>query len=132
VQIVGAGVTSNGSMTGGGMTARLYGIAFPDPKKICATASGERWPCGRRPYIALHNKVVGQTVGCAPREVAGSDAADCFLGQENLAVWLLRQGLVRLAPEVAEKEMKAAEAAARNATLGLWGDPRELAAATGQ
>jgi endonuclease YncB( thermonuclease family) len=127
MQITHAGVMPNGSIVGDGHTVRLYGVAFPDVKKICATASGERWPCGRRAYIALHNKVVAQTVSCEPRAAADSPAADCFLGEVNLAAWLLSQGLVRLLPDVADTELMTAEAAARKTRLGLWSDSGELA-----
>jgi endonuclease YncB( thermonuclease family) len=72
IQITDAGATWKGSITGDGLTVRLYGVAFPDVKKICATGSGERWPCGRRAYIALHNEIVAQTVSCEPRAAADS------------------------------------------------------------
>ena len=127
MQITHAGVMPNGSIIGDGRTVQLYGVEFPDVKKICATSSGERWPCGRRAYITLYNKVVAQTVSCEPRAAADSPAADCFLGEVNLAVWLLSQGLVRLLSDAADKELMAAEAAARKARLGLWSDSTELA-----
>jgi endonuclease YncB( thermonuclease family) len=132
IKISDAAVTGSGAIDGHGGTVQLYGIAFPEGNKICATASGERWPCGRRAYIVLHNKVVGQTVTCAPRAAVDPPAADCFLGDVNLAAWLLGQGLVRVAPDVADRDLVAAEAAAKKAKLGLWLDPRELAAASAQ
>ena len=126
IEIKKAGAIPNGSIVGDGRTVRMYGIAFPDVKKICATASGERWPCGRRAYIALHNKVVAQTVSCEPRVDAELAAADCFVDEVNLAVWLLSEGLVSLAAEVADKELMAAEATAKTARLGLWSDTSEV------
>src|SRR5262249_28407288 len=53
IQITHAGVVPDGSIVGNNHAVRLYGIDFPDVKKICTTSSGERWPCGRRAYIAL-------------------------------------------------------------------------------
>jgi endonuclease YncB( thermonuclease family) len=125
IQIANAAVTPNGAITGDGQTVHLYGVAFPDAKKICATASGERWPCGRRAYIVLHNKVIGQSVSCAPRAATDPPAADCFLGEVKLAAWLLGQGLTRLSADIGDKDLIAAEAAARRARLGLWADPSE-------
>jgi endonuclease YncB( thermonuclease family) len=130
IQIANAAVTPSGAITGDGKTVHLYGVMFPDAKRICATASGERWPCGRRAYIALHNKVIGQAVSCAPRAATDPPAADCFLGEVNLAAWLLGQGLTRLMPDVTDKELIAAEAAGRRAKAGLWLDPTEAAPAS--
>jgi endonuclease YncB( thermonuclease family) len=130
IQIANAAVTPSGAITGDGQTVHLYGVVFPDAKKICATAAGERWPCGRRAYIVLHNKVIGQAVSCAPRVATDPPTADCFLGEVKLAAWLLSQGLTRLSSDVGDKDLVAAEAAARRAKLGLWLDPNETAPAS--
>jgi endonuclease YncB( thermonuclease family) len=127
IRIASATVAPNGAIVGDGQTVQLYGVMFPDAKKICATASGERWPCGRRAYIVLYNKVIGQAVSCAPRAAADPPAADCFLGEVNLAAWLLSEGHTRLMPDVTDKDLVAAEAAARRARRGLWADPSEAA-----
>jgi len=120
IQIKHAGVVPDGSIVGNNQAVRLYGVDFPDVKKVCATASGERWPCGRRAYIALHNKVATQAVSCEPRGTPEAMVADCFLGEVNLAVWLLSQGLVRLHSDVSDRELVAAESVAKHARLGLW------------
>ena len=106
---------------------RLYGVAFPEPKRVCKTASGESWPCGRRAYITLHNRIAAETVGCEPRADADPPAADCFIGDVNLAAWVLGQGLARLAAGVSDEALVAAEAAARKARLGLWDETGEAA-----
>jgi endonuclease YncB( thermonuclease family) len=125
IRIARAAVTPKGAITGDGTTVQLYGVVFPETNKICSTASGERWPCGRRAYIGLHNKVIGQPVSCAPRGGGDPQAGDCFLGEVNLAAWLLSQGLTRLAPDIQDKDLLSAEAAARKAKLGLWADAGE-------
>jgi endonuclease YncB( thermonuclease family) len=127
MHIANAAVTPSGAITGDGQTVQLYGVMFPDAKRICATASGERWPCGRRAYIVLHNKVIGQAVSCAPRAATDPPVADCFLGEVNLAAWLLSEGLTRLQPDIGDKDLIAAEAGARRAKRGLWLDPTEAA-----
>jgi len=132
IQITRAGVMPDGSISGDGGTVRLYGVTFPDMMKICAIASGERWACGRRATIALHNKLVEQMVNCTPRALTDPPAADCFVGELNLAAWLLSQGLVRLAPDVTDKELLAAQDSARRSRLGLWLDVSEAAAVAGQ
>jgi endonuclease YncB( thermonuclease family) len=140
-----AGVTPGGAIAAEDRTVRLHGVAFLEPRKICTDAAGEKWACGRRAYIALHNKIAAQTVHCEPRQAAeprvaaeslqptepppNPPAADCFIGDVNLAAWLLAQGLARLQPDVTDKELVAAEASARTARLGLWSDPGEAPAA---
>jgi len=127
IRITRAAAAQDGTISGDGGTVRLYGVALPDERRICAAASGERWPCGRRAYISLHNKVVMQTINCAPRAFTEPPAADCFLGEVNLAAWIIGQGLARVSSNVGDKDLIAAEAAARGAKRGLWADPREAA-----
>ena len=132
IRITQAGVKPDGSIVGDGGTVRLYGVAFPDPKKICRAASGESWPCGRRAYITLHNRIAAETVTCEPRASADPPAADCFVGDVNLAAWLLGQGLAGLASDVADETLVAAEAGARTAKLGVWAEPGEAAPVSAQ
>jgi len=127
IRIAQPGVKPDGSITGDGGSVRLYGVSFPEPKKVCQAASGESWPCGRRAYITLHNKIAAQTVHCEPRASADPPAADCFIGDVNLAAWLIGQGLARLAADVTDAHLIASEAGAKRASLGLWADPREAA-----
>jgi endonuclease YncB( thermonuclease family) len=127
IRIAYAGVKPDGTIAGDGGTVRLYGVSFPEPKKVCQAASGESWPCGRRAYIALHNRIAAETVNCEPRPSTDPPAADCFVADVNLAAWTLGQGLARLAPDVTDESLVAAEAGARRAKLGLWADPRETA-----
>ena len=110
IRISQAGATPSGEIRGEGGTVRLYGIAFPEGKKICKTSSGERWACGRRAYIALHNRMLGEEVSCEPKTAAEPPAAECHVGDVNLAAWLLAEGLAYLAPDITDKELVTAEA----------------------
>jgi endonuclease YncB( thermonuclease family) len=141
MQITHAGVKPDGAIVGEGGAVRLYGVTFPEPKQICRGASGESWPCGRRAYITLHNRIAAETVSCEPRagaerapEGATADppAADCYVGSLNLAEWMLAQGLARLAAQVADDALIAAEAGARKARIGLWADPADPAPMSAQ
>jgi len=127
MRITQAGVKPDGAIVGEGGSVRLYGVAFPEAKRVCKTAAGESWPCGRRAYITLHNRIAAETVSCEPRADADPPAADCFIGDLNLAAWILGQGLARLAADVSDEALVAAEAAARKARLGLWDEPGEAA-----
>ena len=132
IRISQAGVALNGEIRGEGGTVRLYGIAFPDAKRICTTEAGERWACGRRAYIALHNRIAFEEVGCEPRTTTEPPQAECHVGDANLAAWLLAEGLAQLAPDVTDKDLVAAEAAAKNAKRGLWSDSSTGAAGSAQ
>ena len=132
IRISHAGVALNGEIRGEGGTVRIYGIAFPDAKRICTTEAGERWACGRRAYIALHNRIALEEVSCEPRATTEPAQAECHVGDANLAAWLLAEGLAQLAPEVTDKDLIAAEAAAKNAKRGLWSDSGAAAAPSAQ
>ncbi len=132
IRISQAGVALNGEIRGEGGTVRLYGIAFPDAKRICTTEAGERWACGRRAYIALHNRIAFEEVGCEPRTTTEPPQAECHVGDANLAAWLLAEGLAQLAPEITDNDLVAAEAAAKNAKRGLWSDSGAAAAPSAQ
>jgi endonuclease YncB( thermonuclease family) len=125
IHIEGAGVRPNGSIAWDGGRVQLYGVTLPDPKRICMTTAGEPWPCGRRAFIALHNKIAAKPLDCATRASTDPPAAVCFVADTNLSVWLLSEGFGRLPPDVGDKELVAAEAGARKAKLGIWLDARE-------
>lgn len=127
-QIADAGVRPDGAIIWPGGVLHLHGIAFPQAGRICESAAGERWACGKRAYIALHNKVRGQTIDCEPAEGGQPAFAACFVGRTNLAEWLLAAGFVRVRDGVADKDLLTAEAQARKIGAGLWRDRREAGA----
>jgi endonuclease YncB( thermonuclease family) len=127
IHITQAGATPVGEIRGEGGAVRLYGVAFPDGKKICTTAAGERWACGRRAFIALHNRIAFEEVDCELRGSADPPQADCFAGGVNLAAWLLAEGLAQLAADTTDQELVAAEAEARSNGRGLWSDVQTVA-----
>jgi endonuclease YncB( thermonuclease family) len=123
-RIAGALVRRDGTIIGEGVAIRLYGIAEIDPDRICTSALGERWACGRRAYLAFYNRVKEQEVAC---KMLDDGAGTCWADQDELSAWLLGNGLAELAPGVAEPRLKAAAEAARNAKLGIWSDrPTDL------
>jgi endonuclease YncB( thermonuclease family) len=132
IRISQAGATPSGEIRGEGGTVRLYGVAFPEGKKICTTSTGERWACGRRAFIALHNRMLGEEVSCEPKTAAAPPIAECYVGDVNLAAWLLAEGLAYLAPDITGKELVTAEASAKSAKRGLWSDSGETAATSAQ
>jgi endonuclease YncB( thermonuclease family) len=120
-RIDGARVKRDGTIIGEGISLRLYGIAALDPDRICTSATGERWACGRRAYLAFYNRVKERDVACKVLEQP-SGAAACWADNVELAAWLLAHGLAELAPGVSEPQLRAAEESARKAKLGIWSD----------
>jgi endonuclease YncB( thermonuclease family) len=128
-------VKPDGILAGDDITLKLDGIAFPALNRLCIDTAGQRWACGRRAYIALYNKVHDSRVDCLPKnkdQTVPKDTpqlAECFVGDLNLAEWLLREGLVTRTADAATPVLTDAENAARQAKLGLW---RDRAGATPQ
>jgi endonuclease YncB( thermonuclease family) len=123
-RIAGALVRRDGMIVAEGVAIRLYGIAELNPDRICVSALGERWACGRRAYIAFYNRVKEQEVACKMLE---EGAGTCWIDKDELSAWLLGNGLAELAPGVTEPRLRAAAEAARNAKLGIWSDrPADL------
>ena len=122
-RIVHARVNLDGTIAGEGAKIRLYGIANPDPEKICVAASGTRWACGRRAFVAFYNLVNQKDLACQlidpPEQVP---LANCWVDKVELSIWLLKNGLAELAPGVAKPELRAALEAAQNRKLGIWSD----------
>lgn len=130
VEIANAGAKPDGTIVWPEGALTLHGVAFPEPHKICRDEQGTRWPCGKRAYIALHNRISGAKLECEIE--AASATSMCFIGKTNLSAWLLGQGLVRARGGLSDKDLLTAEAEAKRAKLGLWLDPREIASASAE
>ena len=132
IRITQAGVKPDGEIVGEGGTVRLYGVAFPDPKQDLHAASGESWPCGRRAYITLHNRIAAETVSCEPRATTEPAHADCHVGDANLAEWMLAEGLARLAADVPDEDWSRRKRGRRRRSLvsGGPGGRRPVGTAT--
>jgi endonuclease YncB( thermonuclease family) len=112
-------VLSAGTLKAGDRTIHLAGVAAPEFKRRCGAAAAA-WPCGRMARAALRRLIRGRAVECdLPAGMAGAVAARCRVAGEDLSAWLVAQGWAADGEEHA-----AAEAAAREARLGLWGDGR--------
>lgn len=101
-------VLNDGTLRAGGKVYQLYGLSFPARKKICIAPSGERWACGQRAYIMLRSQLQGRTMNCRLR--SGSEEAGvplltgCRVNDIDIALSLLRSGLVDLAEGVTDRD----------------------------
>lgn len=119
-------VRDDGSLIVRGRVIYLYGIFIPDDSQFC---SGTFRPatCGTRAAVALDQKI-SKFVRCRPiaRFDDGTLSAQCwtnytkFSAGEDLAAWLLRQGLAVATPD-APFEYHALERIALANGRGVWG-----------
>ncbi len=113
-------VQPDGSISGNGRVFHLYGIKQFDSKKLCTRASGERWACGLHAYATLRNTVAKKTIVCDPRTIVGNAvSATCRVGTLDLALMLIREGLVE-ADDIGDVELSRAQALAKISKVGIW------------
>jgi endonuclease YncB( thermonuclease family) len=111
----------NGSIIGNHKTLYLHGVKPFDSKKVCARASGERWACGLQAYATLRNTVAKKTIACDPKTLLpNAVTATCHIGATNVALVLVRDGLVELDDNADDADLANAQAFAKNRKLGIW------------
>lgn len=112
-------VSAAGTFTSQGHTVALAGIDITDVGEKCGEGT-TRWPCGIHARTAFRNYLRGRAMTCVVPAIPGSDVvvADCKLGTQNPAEWLVTQGWARA---VAGGPYEEAAAAAQSAHRGLYG-----------
>jgi endonuclease YncB( thermonuclease family) len=121
VEIDNPQVQSDGAIVGGGQTFYLYGIKPFNSRLLCTKASGERWACGLHAYATLRNEIARKRLTCDPKATSPKGtSAICRVGTTNVALALLRNGLVELEENTEDTEMARAQALAKSGRLGIW------------
>lgn len=114
-------VQPNGTILGNHQTIYLYGIKPIDSKAVCTRASGDRWACGLNFYATLRNSIAKKTITCDPKTILPKGVtAVCRLGELDLGLALVRDGIVEADDAVADVEMIKAQQVAKNNKLGIW------------
>lgn len=103
-----------------GQRIRLNAIDAPESRQTCLQ-NGRPWRCGQAAAIALADKIGRMPVRC---EQVGFDryqriVGRCYLGEEDLASWLVAEGLA-VAHRQYGRDYVAQEAAAKTASKGVW------------
>jgi endonuclease YncB( thermonuclease family) len=120
-EIVDPQVQGNGSIIGNGQVLYLHGIKRFDSKNLCTKASGERWACGLHAYATLRNTLSKNTIACNPKTLLpNAVSATCRIGTTNVALSLVRDGLVELDDNTDDADLAYAQAFAKNGKLGIW------------
>jgi endonuclease YncB( thermonuclease family) len=126
-------VLPTGVLRSGTATIQLYGVTFPERRKLCTSAAGDRWACGTLAFVALRNLVESQTLACESVGTSGSATiAVCRIGQTNVSAWLLQMGWAELLAGVTDKQYVDAAASGKSSGAGIWGGGPSITQASGQ
>ena len=112
-----------------GKAVGLYGIAAPGPKQTCLDATGATIECGRTAARSLAGRVGEASIVCEPKGLdRGRPVAICRLGEEDLAAWMVSNGLAvadrLVAPDYVPQDTKA-WAKRKGLWAGVFEDPTE-------
>ena len=114
-------VQADGSIKGNGQTLYLYGIKPFTSKDVCTKSSGLKLACGLRAYAGLRNTIEHKEIICDPRKILRNGvAATCRLGKIDIALAMVRDGLVELDDNIDDVAMVNAQAFAKGRKLGIW------------
>jgi endonuclease YncB( thermonuclease family) len=104
-----------------GIKIRLNGIDAPETDQSCLDANTKIYSCGLISRDKLRMFIGHSSVDCKTEgaDRYGRHLATCFLRNENLNDWLVRQGLA-LAYVQYSLRYKKSEEQARNESKGLW------------
>lgn len=114
----GVRVDPDGTLRSGANRIVLSGIQLPERRRLCATQEGARWPCGSMALAALRN-LVGRESEVACEITEGVTSGICFVGNTDIAEWMLENGWAELG-EMPSPKQKRAHETARNAFVGMW------------
>lgn len=114
-------VLANGKLRSGQKTIQLYGIALPERKRLCFSASGARWACGVAAFVALRNLVEARAVACHILDDGAENVVgQCQVDRKDISIWLLQNGWADVASDVNDKPYVEAIALAKSNAVGLW------------
>lgn len=114
-------VQPNGTILANGQTIYLFGIKHFDSTTVCKRSSGERWACGLHAYATLRNAIAQKKVICDPQQILPNGvSAICQMSGTNIAMILVRDGLVELDNNVGDADLVNAEKFAQSQKIGIW------------
>ncbi len=117
-----AHVVDGDSVVVAGAPIRIFGIDAPERRQRCRDGNGYPYRCGRLAFRALVHRTQFASVRCVPRTRDKFDrlVATCYQGKDDIARWMVQQGLALDWPRYSGGAYADAEDAARNAERGLW------------
>jgi endonuclease YncB( thermonuclease family) len=117
-----ARVIDGDSLNVAGTRIRVFGIDAPEWRQRCRAADGHLYRCGRWAFRALAQRLRSGPVRCVPRarDRFARMVATCYQGNDDVARWLVTQGLAVDWPRYSGGTYADAEDTARGAARGLW------------
>jgi endonuclease YncB( thermonuclease family) len=117
-----ARVIDGDSLKIGATQVRMFGIDAPEWRQRCRAANGRPYRCGRWAFRALAQRLRSAPVRCEPRthDRFARVVATCYQGHDDVARWLVAQGLALDWPRYSGGTYADAQDAARRAGRGLW------------
>lgn len=78
-----------------GKTVRLHGIDAPESDQKCITKEGADWLCGGWVKRVVYDRYDGRRAICKSKTTDryGRIVARCFVGKEDIAAWLVSEGM---------------------------------------
>jgi endonuclease YncB( thermonuclease family) len=101
----------------------LFGIDAPETDQTCHDDDGKVYRCGQKAASELSSFLGDKTVSCLPQNLDrhGRTVAICWVGDVDIADWLVRTGLALDWPEYSKGKYTAAQRAAEHSGDGMWG-----------
>lgn len=105
-----------------GTRIRLSGIDAPESSQLCRGDDSLQYRCGAKAANELDERINGRPVSC---EGVGNDqygrvVAVCTIDGEDIAIWLVRNGLAFDWPRYSKGKYTAAQKEAERAGRGVW------------
>jgi endonuclease YncB( thermonuclease family) len=117
-----ARVLDGDSLVIAGVPIRVWGIDAPEWRQRCDSGFGRRYACGRLAFRALAARLRAARIHCVPRlrDKFERLVATCYQGKQDIARWLVSEGLALDWPRYSGGAYRDAEQEARSAARGLW------------
>jgi len=124
-----ASVIDGDTISIGRTHVRLFGIDAPEHDQTCSIG-GKVWECGKASARALEQKVANRSIDCRTRDhdQYGRDIATCYVDGEDIAAWLVSEGLAvayRYYSTDYVRQEQGASASKRGMWQGEFINPRE-------
>ena len=116
-----AHVHDGDTFTVSGVKIRLFGVDAPEMDQTCKMPDGSDWACGRWSRDQVREMLKGQELRCVKRvfDKYGRMVARCYLGKQDLAEMLVRDGIV-FSYASFSRDYISVEKTAAVAGRGLW------------
>jgi endonuclease YncB( thermonuclease family) len=105
-----------------GQRIRLSGIDAPESSQLCRGDDSLQYRCGAKAANELDEHIASRPVSCEGigKDQYGRVVAVCSIDGEDVALWLVRNGLAFDWPRYSKGKYGSAQTEAERAGRGLW------------